>query len=209
VAVQRTKKTINLCKPIYIGFSVLEMSKLLMYDFHYNEMKPRYGDNIQLCFTDTDSLLYDVKTDDIYKDMLERKELYDFSDYPTNHPNFSVENKKVLGKMKDEMSSRAILEGVFLKAKMYSTLEACGNEKSTAKGVKMSAQKKLTHQHYKGILFDGGRMRTTMNMMRNDRHEMNTITLNKVSLSAYDDKRYLHSDGVTSLAYGHCKIPTL
>ena len=98
VAAQCLKTTIKLNKPIYVGFSILDLSKTLMYDFHYGHIKELYGDAAQLCFTDTDSLLYSIKTDDIYKDMLLHANRYDTSDYPTTHPLHSNTNKKVLAR---------------------------------------------------------------------------------------------------------------
>ena len=131
--------------------------------------------------------------------MLEDKELYDFSDLRT----YSVENKKVLGKIKDETVGRPIAEFVGLKAKMYSILEENGGQKITAKGVKKKFQKSLTHEHYKAVLDDKIYMRTSMKMFRSFHHEISMIQMNKISLTPYDDKRYLLSDGVTSYAYGH------
>jgi hypothetical protein len=138
VAVHMQKKVVCLDKPIYIGFSVLDLSKLLMYRFHYDHMMVKYGpQRAQLLFTDTDSLCYSVKTEDLYKDMGEDSELYDFSDYPKSHPLHSDANKKVIGKMKDETKGVPIQEFVGLRAKMYSIL-CPGDEKKTAKGVKSS-----------------------------------------------------------------------
>ena len=105
-------------KPIYIGACILETSKLHMYQFWYDHLKNKY--NVELVYTDTDSLIIQVETDDIYKDMLEDKNLYDFSEYPKNHPNYDISNKKVLGKFKDEMKSLIITEFIGLKPKMYS-----------------------------------------------------------------------------------------
>ena len=96
VAANCLKTTILLNKPIYVGFAILDLSKLLMYDFHYGYIKTKYGNDAQLCFTDTDSLLYDIKCDDIYGDMAEDIDKFDFSDYPADHPLFNVTNKKVL-----------------------------------------------------------------------------------------------------------------
>ena len=117
-AVRTLRTSVKLNKPIFVGFSILDLSKLLMYDFHYSVIKQRYGNFAQLCFTDTDSLFYHVLTDDIYSDMSgEQAELhYDFSDYPTDHALYSKKNKKVLGKMKDEMSGTAVAEFVGLRS---------------------------------------------------------------------------------------------
>ena len=89
------KATILLNKPIYVGFAILDLSKLLMYDFHYGYIKTKYGNDAELCFTDTDSLLYDVRCDNIYTDMQADLDKFDFSDYPAYHPLYNVDNKKV------------------------------------------------------------------------------------------------------------------
>jgi hypothetical protein len=94
IHVHKTKLTLN--KPIYVGFSVLELSKHHMYDWYYNTLKKKYGENCTLLYTDTDSLLVDIKTKDAYKDMSEMKDEYDFSDYPTEHPLHDETNKKVI-----------------------------------------------------------------------------------------------------------------
>ena len=101
-AMHMKKVKIVLNRPTYVGFCILDISKLLMYDFHYNHMKVNYGEGVKLLFTDTDSLCYEIHTNDIYSDMATHIEFYDTSDYPSNHPLYSNVNKKVLGKMKDE-----------------------------------------------------------------------------------------------------------
>ena len=95
VAAHCFKSTIVFDKPVFVGFSILDLSKILMYDFHYGYMKSKYGKNASLCFTDTDSLLYDITCDNIYNDMAQNSALFDFSDYPKDHLLFSEENKKV------------------------------------------------------------------------------------------------------------------
>ena len=92
-----------------------------MYDFHYNTMKPKYGDKMKLLFTDTDSLCYEIETEDVYKDMSENVILYDFSEYPKDHFLFNNENKKIIGKFKDEAGSKPIIEFVGLRSKLYLT----------------------------------------------------------------------------------------
>ena len=128
--IQSKISTLMLNRPIYVGFSVLDLSKVLMYDWHYNYMQQKYPDS-KLCFTDTDSLTYLIQTDDIYKDMLEDHEYFDFSDYPKNHPMFEgldsetikhlkLKNKKIVGKMKDEFKGTVPGEFVGLLPKLYS-----------------------------------------------------------------------------------------
>jgi len=94
VAIHSTKSRLTLNRPIYIGQPVLDNSKLLMYDFWYNQVKARYDDNARLLYTDTDSLLYEVETDDVYADMKANAAQYDFSDYPRDHPNHSIAKQK-------------------------------------------------------------------------------------------------------------------
>ena len=103
---------------------VVDLSKHLMYDWYYNTLKRKYGSNCTLLYTDTDSLLVDLKTPDVYADMESMKTHYDFSDYPKDHPLFSEQNKKVIGKFKDECSGTPIAEYVGLRPKMYSILRA-------------------------------------------------------------------------------------
>jgi hypothetical protein len=88
---------------------VLELSKLLMYQFHYGYIKATFGNRAKLLFTDTDSLCYEFQSPDIYQEIAENANLFDFSDYPPNHPLYSVQNKKVMGKMKDEMNGKMSL----------------------------------------------------------------------------------------------------
>ena len=133
IHVYKTKLELN--KPIYIGFSVLELSKHLMYDWYYNKLKKKYGENCTLLYTDTDSLLVDIKTNDVYKDMLETKDEYDFSD-PKDHPLYDETNKKVIGKMKDECAGTPIAEYIGLRPKLYSVLKADEQLTKKAKGVK-------------------------------------------------------------------------
>ena len=102
-----------------MGACILETSKLHMYEFWYDHLKEKYNDKIQLIYTDTDSFVIEMNTDDIYKDMFENKDLYDFFEYPTDHHNYSLTNKKVLGKFKDELNSKLITELCALKPKMY------------------------------------------------------------------------------------------
>src|SRR5882757_2455502 len=134
------KEKILLNQPIYVGFPILELSKELMYDFHYGFIKNKYGNNAQLLFTDTDSLCYEIKTEDLYQDMYDNKEWFDLSDMPVDFKDNT--NKKVLGKFKDEMAGIPIKEFIGLRSKMYSILVDDGEEKKTAKGVGRSVIKK-------------------------------------------------------------------
>ena len=122
IHVNKTKLTLN--KPIYVGFSVLDLSKHLMYDWYYNKLKKKYGENCTLLYTDTDSILVEMKTKDVYKDMSETKDEYYFSDYPTDHPLYDEPKKKVVGKLKDECAGAPIAEYTGLRPKLYLVLRA-------------------------------------------------------------------------------------
>ena len=203
-AIQMHKSRLLLNRPVYVGMSVLDLSKRLMSDFYYNKLKKQYGERCQLLYTDTDSLLLEIQTEDVYKDMGANASLYDTSDYPKDHPQYSEENKKVVGKMKDECAGRLIAEYVGLRPKMYSILEADGGNIKKAKGVKKSVVKKnITHGQYKEALFDRKTYRHGMDVLRSERHHIFGQHLNKVSLSPFDSKRWIAENGVDTLAYGH------
>jgi hypothetical protein len=206
-AVSMIRESVCLNKPIYTGFSVLELSKLLMYDFHYGYMLPKYGDELRLLFTDTDSLCYHVRTDDIYADlMVDRDDWFDGSDYPSDHVLHSTKNKKVIGLMKDETCGRPISEFVGLRSKMYSI--KCGDQDlKRAKGISRAVVKKeILHEDYRETLFNGTLMEHQTTLFRSIKHDIFTVKMNKISLSAYDDKRFVCDDGIHTLAYGSCLI---
>ena len=129
IHVNKTKLTLN--KPIYVGFSVLDLSKHLMYDWYYNKLKKKYGKNCTLLYTDTDSLLVDIKTKDVYKDMSETKDEYDFSDYPIDHPLYDETNKKVIGKLKDECAGAPIAE--YIGFRVRSCIQFCERMNNSSK----------------------------------------------------------------------------
>lgn len=136
-------------KPIYAGFCILELSKEIMFSFHYDVIVKHYNKNAKLLYTDTDSLLYSIQTDDVYEDMLRNIVAFDTSDYPKNHKCYSVKNSRVLGKFKDECGSIPPLEFVGLRSKMYSLLVGGDKTKHVAKGIKRGwVEKKLLHKYY-------------------------------------------------------------
>jgi len=192
-------------KPTYVGFCVLELSKLVMYKFHYEYVVKKYGSNAKLLFTDTDSLCYEIKTEDIYRDMLQDKDHFDFSDYPRTHPNYDIGNCKVTGVMKDECNGVAAREFVGLRAKMYSLL--ADKEKKTAKGVKRSfVRENIRHQMYVDCLKHEKKTTASFFNLQSKNHVIATTKIVKDALSPYDDKRYLLSDSTDTLAYGHYRI---
>ena len=140
VAVRCVKTVLTLNKPIYVGFNILELSKLLMYQFHYDYVLKTF--NAKLLFTDTDSLAYEIKDDNVYDQCFKDKHLFDFSGCSKDSIYYDSLNKKVLGKMKDELNSVKIVEFVGLKSTMYSLIADNDKEVNKAKGV----NKKLRHE---------------------------------------------------------------
>ena len=114
--------TLTLNKPAYIGMWILELSKVLMYKFHFDYIKNKYGNSSRLLFTDTNSLMYQNKTEDIYEDFSNDKEMFDFSNYSIKSKYYDHSSKLVVWKMKDEVAGVAIEEFVGLKPNMYSYL---------------------------------------------------------------------------------------
>ena len=210
------KTSIMWRKPTYTGFAVLELSKLLMYKFHYEHIVPTYTPKnnpedtrcrAKLLMTDTDSFMYEIETADVYEDMRKHSHLFDTSNYPVDHPNFSITNCKVVGKMKDECAGIPPIEFVGLRAKMYSLLLPDNKEKSTAKGIKRShAQKHIRHSQYRDCLLNEGQTSETFHTIQSHNHVITTEKQTKSALSCYDDKRYLLPDTTDTLAYGHKDI---
>ena len=210
VSVHMKKTSLTMNKPVYLGMCILDLSKIIMYDFHYNYIKPKYGDKAKLLFTDTDSLMYEIETEDFYKDISEDvKDRFDTSDYPENHPSGIPTgiNKKVLGMFKDEAAGKIIKEFVGLRAKLYSFKMDEGGESKKCKGVKKQVvESSISHEDYKTCLITGKEQLRKQNILRSYDHEVYTEEVNKIALSALDDKRYILSDGVHTLAWGHHKI---
>ena len=211
VAVHKTKEQIKLNKPAYVGMCILDLSKTLMYDFHYNYIKQHYGSKAKLLFTDTDSLTYEIEAEDVYSDFWKDKDLFDNSDYPESSPYFYKTNKKVIGKFKDEAAGVPVCEFVGLRSKMYSYIKdnqkGLKIEQKTAKGIKKNIIKNnIKHINYKETLFNKKQMHHKMKTIRSQNHQLGSYEINKVSLSCYDDKRYILEDGIHTYAHGHFSI---
>ena len=133
VLIHEIKPVLTLKKTIYVGFTALELSQWLMYDFHYSFIKKHF--DAEFLFTDTDSLTYEIKSEDVYEDFFKHKHLFDFSNYPKDSKFFDQVNKKVIDKMKDEKEGKIIGEFVGLKPKIYSIKNIDDKESCAAKGV--------------------------------------------------------------------------
>ena len=172
-----------------------------------NYIKNKYGNKAKLLFTDTDSLTYEIEAEDVYKDFWNDKDKFDNSDYQESSPYFDETNKKVIGKFKDEAAGVPIVEFVGLRSKTYSYIKDNQKGGKTAKGMKKNIIKKnITHENYRQALFDNKQMHHKMKTIRSINHKLGSYEINKVSLSCFDDKRYILEDGIKSYAYGHYAI---
>ena len=173
-------------KPIYVGFCILELSKLLMYQFLYDYVLKTF--NAKLLFKDIDSLVYEIKDGNVYDQCFKDGHLFDFSGYLKDSVCHDSLNKKVLGKMKDELNGSKIVEFFGLKSKMYSLISVDDKEINKAKGV----NKKSRHNEYLDVLFN----------KKVVRHN-----LKRIQSKLHDDKRYVLGDGINTLAYFYKDIP--
>ena len=218
VSVRMGKTTVLLNKPVYLGKAILDISKVLMNEFHYGYVTPKWGERDKLLFTHTDLLCYELTTEDFYEDMRpDVYERFDTSDFPKDHPcglPFGL-NKKALGFMKDEAKGKIITEFVGLRPKLYAyaTQDYCDKcynkefEKKT-KGVKKQVIRKTLHFHYyKDCLFNATIYLTQFNTIQSCKHEITTECATKVALSGEDDKRFLLGGPKHKrLALGHYRI---
>ena len=190
-------------KPIYMGAVILETSKLHMYQFWDDHLKIKYGDKTKLMYTDTDSFVIEVETDDIYKDLLEDNHLYDFSEYNENHPNYSLENKNVYGIFKDDLNGKIITEFTADKPKMYS-YEYIDNytilNKNKHKGIKISVD--LKHNQYKRALYKEELMYKEFYNLQLNKQKIYLDKINKIALNPFDSKRHW-IDNINSVPYGY------
>ena len=203
IEMKKTKVKMN--KPIYLGLSILEISKILMYEFWYDYMKPKYDNNVKLCYMDTDSFIMDIKTNDFYKHIANDVEnSFDTSNYEVNRPLTMGKNKKVIGLMKDELGGKIITEFVTLRHTTYSYLTDDGKEDKKAKGTKKCAIKKMIKfNDYKKCLLNDEVTLKSQQRLISKKHDVYTENINKIALSNNDDKRIISSNKITSYPYGY------
>ena len=216
IAVHMKKTEVYFNKPVYVGQAILDLSKTLMFDFHYNYIRKKYPatkghvNRAELMFTDTDSLLYCIHTDDFYKDISDDiKTKFDTSDYPPNHESgiLTGVNKKVIGMFKDEVAGRQITHFVGLRPKLYSfkvedpVTGGVGGITKKCKGIKKNVvKKKLDFDDYVKCLFSGEKEMRKMKIIRSEKHDIYSQEVNKIALSNEDDKRQILSDKMNTLA---------
>ena len=195
-------------KLVYLGQAILDLSKIIMYKFHYDYMVPKYDlEKLKLSYMDTDSLVYDIKTEDFYEDIANDVEArFDTSGYSKTdfRPLPIGLNKKVIGLMKDESGRKIMTEFVTLRLKLFSYKKLDGVEDKKCKGIKKCVVKKtLTFEDYKTCLFKDSTEYGSQLMFRSSKHEVHTIKVNKVALNRDDDKRISKRDGISTFARGH------
>ena len=203
IEMKKTKVKMN--ETIYLGLSILEISKILMYEFWYDYMNPKYNDNVRLCYMDTDSFIMNIKTNDFYKDISDDVECkFDTSNYEVKRPLPIGKNKKVIGLMKDELEGEIITEFIALRPKTYSYLTDNGKIDKKAKGTKKCIIKKMIKfDDYKKCLSNDKVILKSQQRLISTKHDVYTEDINKIVLSNDDDKRIVSSDKITSYPYGY------
>ena len=203
--IEMNKTKVKMSKPIYLGLSILDISKILMYEFWYDYMKPKYNDNVKLCYMNTDSFIMNIKTNNFYKDIANDVEKrFDTSNYEVNRPLPIRKNKKVIGLMKDELGGKIITEFVTLRPKTYSYLTDDIKEDKKAKGTKKCVIKRTSKfNDYKNRLLKDEVLLKSQQRFISKKHDVYTENINKIALSNNDDKRLIAPDKVTSYPYGH------
>ena len=201
--------SIKLDKPRYIGFCVLELSKLIMYKFHYDYILPHFP-KTKVLFTDTDSFCYHIKTNqDVYEVIKGNSTWFDFSNYPANHTNFDNKiNHLKPGVFKDETGSIPIKEFIGLRSKMYSILTNEGRGKRTAKGILRSQQKKMHHDDYQKSLFQTESSSFTGKKIMQKEHGLYIAEIRKKGLCPYNDKKYIQrcNNIFETKSFGHYSL---
>ena len=202
IEMKKTKVKMN--KPIYLGLSILEISKTLMYEFWYDYMKSKYNDNVRLCYMDTDSFTMNIKTNDFYKDISDDLDnRFDTSNCEVKRP-LLMEKKRVIGLMKDELVGEIITEFVTLRHKTYSYLTDDSKEDKKAKGTKKCVIKKMIKfDDYKKCLLNDKVILKSQQRFISNKHDVYTENVNKIALSNNDDKRIISSNKITSYPYGY------
>ena len=191
-------------KLVYLGQAILDLSKIVMYEFHYDYMKWKYNDdNLTLCYMDTDSLIYSNEMDDFHKDTAnDIANRFDTSGHNLDRPLPMGLNKKVIELMKDELGEGIMTEFITLRPKMYA-YKTGNSESKKCKGIKKCiVRKTISFEDYKACLFSGETSYRSQLMFRSSKHEVRTLEVNKLALSRDDDK-HITVNGISSLARGH------
>ena len=203
--IEMNKTKVKMNQPIYLGLSILDISKILMHGFWYDYMKPKYNENVKLSYMGTDSFVMNIKTEDFYKDIaIDVEKRFDTSIYEVNRPLPTGNNKKVIGLMKDELGGGVITEFVALRPKTYSYLTDDCEENKKAKGTtKCVIKRMIKFDDYKKCLLNDEVILKSQQRFKSKGHDVYTENVNKIALSSNDDKRLTASDKITSYPYGY------
>ncbi|XP_025833494.1 uncharacterized protein LOC112905741 [Agrilus planipennis] len=215
VAIELNKTEVYFNKPIYVGMSILDLAKTTIYDFHYEYMLPEFGEDCSVLYTDTDSLIYEIRNKDIYE-VIQRDchTRFDTSDYPQdNKYNIPQVNKKVLGMMKDEFNGVPVELFIGLRSKMYAVKQAVNNSNAIRteigltkkiKGIKRSVIKRvITLDDFVECVDNFKTKYISQNLIRSEKHAVFSITQDKIALNPHDDKRYLIKGSYETFPWGH------
>ena len=205
VCAELIKPKIILNKPIFCGFTILDLSKAYLYNFHYNCIKKTFKEP-RVCFSDTDSLMYILKTNCLENELEKIKDWMDFSKLPKTHRLYDDSKRNVPGYFKDEMCSASIKSFCGLHAKSYSILTYDNIQKMAAAGVTRRCHSSLTHAKYLDVLYNNTYSTVRQRSIISKNHELYTIETDKISISAFDPKRYVLEDYIKTLPYGHYKL---
>ena len=202
LATEMKKTKLKMNKPVYLGTSILDISKTLMYEFWYDYVKPKYKDKAKLCYMDTDSFVINIFTEDFFEDINNDVERwFDTSNYDKNdkRPLPIGKNKKVPGLFKDELGGKIIKELCLLRLEAYAYLMEDDSVKKKAKGTKKCViKRRLMFENYKDCLFNDKIVLPLQQGFRSDNHEVYTKNFNKIALSSNDDKRLQTFDKTTT-----------
>ena len=186
--------------------SILDISKTLMYEFWYDYFKPKYGDKAKLCYTDTDSFIIHIITEDFFEDISnDVEEWYDTSNYDENdkRPLPISKNEKAIGLFKDELGGQIMKEVCALREKAYSYLMDDNSEIIKSKGTKRCVIKQeLMFENYKYCLFNDKIILKSQQRFKNNHHKVYIEEINKITLSSNNDKRLQTSDRIKTYSYG-------
>ena len=206
MAIEMRKTKVVMSKPVYLGQAILDISKTLMYEFWYDYLKPKYGDKVKLCYMDTDNFIVHIETEDFYEDIASNVDKwFDTSAYneDNNRPLPIGKNKKVIGKFKDEMNGKIMIENYNARAKTYAFKLDDDKETKRAKGTKKCVIKKdLTFENYKESVLKNKIIIRSQLRFKSDHHNVYTEEIDKIEISSNDDKRLQTFDGITTYPIG-------
>ena len=206
MAIEMKKARVKMTKPLYLGMSILDISKILMYEFWYDYINPKYGDKAKLCYTDTDSFIIHIITEDFFEDISNDVEKwYDTSNYDENdkRPLSIGKNKKVPGFFKYELGRKIIIEVVAIRSKAYAYLTYDGIKHKKTKGTKKCAIKReIMYKNYTDCLLNNKNVYRSKQGFKSNYHKVHTEEINKIALSSNDDKRLQTFDSIKTYPYG-------